>query len=266
MSATASCSGCRDGAEYPIGFTMAFHPIVDISNGRVWAYEALVRGLNGESAADILAHVTEKTRYTFDQACRVKAIELAGARLADREARLSINFLPNAVYEPRACIRASLAAAARSGFDPRRLMFEFTENERLDFDHVSNILKQYREMGFITAIDDFGAGFSGLGLLANFPPDLIKLDMDLVRDIATSGNRQIIVKHIVDMARALGIEVIAEGVETAEELAWLQGSGITLYQGYLFAKPSLETFEVVSRKAIDKAKSPKALDPSKADA
>ncbi len=253
MAATKKCPGCREGEGFSVPFTMAFHPIVDVSSGRVWAYEALVRGENGELAASILGHVTEETRYTFDQACRVKAIELAGARLADDEARLSINFLPNAVYEPRACIRASLGAAARSGFDPRRLMFEFTENERMDFDHVRNILEQYRQMGFLTAIDDFGAGFSGLGLLANFPPDLIKLDMDLVRGIDSSQNRQIIVRSILEMARGLGIEVIAEGVETAEELAWLQGSGIRLYQGYLFAKPSVETFEVLPEAAITQA-------------
>src|SRR4051812_23013604 len=110
MEPTFGCEGCRNAEPFPIAFTMAFQPIVDISAGSIWGYEALVRGANGEGAAAVLGQVTEANRYTFDQACRVKAIELAGRLLPrDSTARLSINFMPNAVYEPRACIKATLA-------------------------------------------------------------------------------------------------------------------------------------------------------------
>lgn len=86
--------------------------------------------------------------------------------------------MPNAVYEADACIRASLAAARRVGFDPGRLMFEFTEDERmLDVAHVRRIIDAYRARGFTTAIDDFGAGYAGVGLLADLNPDMLKLDM-----------------------------------------------------------------------------------------
>ena len=111
-SARSSCDGCRNGSSLGFDFTMAFQPIVDIATGRVWAYEALVRGLNGEGASTILGQVRGDAVYGFDQACRVKAVELAGRLFpADEETRLSINFMPNAVYEPNACIRATLAAA-----------------------------------------------------------------------------------------------------------------------------------------------------------
>lgn len=238
------CEGCRNGDRFDVPFTMAFQPIVDVAAGRIWGYEALVRGLGGEGAGSILSRVTAENRYTFDQACRVKAIELAGAAMPKGStAKLSINFMPNAVYEPTACIRASLGAAARAKFDPKRLMFEFTENEKIaDTAHVRNIIAAYKRMGFTTALDDFGAGYAGLGLLAEFQPDVIKLDMELIRGVATSAARQVIIRHLIEMAKELGVTVLAEGVETQTELLTLRAAGIALVQGYLFAKPQLETF------------------------
>lgn len=240
-----SCQGCRDGEDFPLAFTMAFQPIIDVSTQTVWGYEALVRGTDGQGAASVLAAVTEANRYVFDQACRVKAIELAGLHMPmQSSARISINFMPNAVYEPRACIRATLGAAARAQFDPKRLMFEFTENERMsDVDHVANIVAEYKRMGFMTALDDFGAGYAGLGLLAKFQPDLIKIDMELLRNVDTSAARQAIIAGIVGISRQLDIKVLAEGVESEAELMTLRAAGITLFQGYYFAKPRVETFE-----------------------
>ena len=241
MPERKTCQGCRDGAAIGFDFTMAFQPIVDTVAGNVWGYEALVRGTDGQSAGQLLAQVDDTNRYAFDQACRVKAIELASALFpVDSACRLSINFMPNAVYEPTACIRATLAAAQRTSFDPRRLMFEFTEDERIsDTAHLENIVATYRRLGFATAIDDFGAGYAGLTLLAKFRPDLIKLDMDLIRGIATSPARQAIVASLAALARQLDIQVIAEGVETEAELTLLRSAGLRLFQGYFFARPSV---------------------------
>jgi EAL domain-containing protein (putative c-di-GMP-specific phosphodiesterase class I) len=137
------CAGCRDSEPLPFTFTMAFHPIVDLTHETIWGYEALVRGREGQSAGSILSQVNEGNRYKFDQACRVKAIELAGEIFCPTDdVRLSINFMPNAVYEPAACIRSSLLAANRVGFRPDRLMFEFTENEHMaDPSHVGRIVE-----------------------------------------------------------------------------------------------------------------------------
>ncbi|MDP4002333.1 EAL domain-containing protein [Methylobacterium sp. NEAU K] len=242
MTKDIGCRACRAGNTLDFDFTMAFQPILDVGSGSVWAYEALVRGLNGEPAGTILSRVTDETRYQFDQAARVKAIELAGRLFPrDSDTRLSINFMPNAVYEPNACIRASLEAARRVDFSHRRIMFEFTEQERFrDIEHVKRIVAAYRQQGFLTALDDFGAGFAGLNLLANFRPDLIKIDMELLRGIDSDPGRRAIVTGINDIARALGITVLAEGIETASELGALRSLGITLVQGYHFAKPRLE--------------------------
>ena len=234
------CVGCREDVELPFEFKMAFQPIVDTSNNRVWGYEALVRGVNGESAFSILSQVSEENRYRFDQACRVMAIETAGALFGGRDLRLSINFIPNAVYEPSACIQKSLAAAKRAHFPHEKLMFEFTENERMqDTAHVTRIVDAYRRFGFWTALDDFGAGYAGLGLLARMQPDLIKIDMELLRDIHLSHAKQAIVAGIVGIARALDIQTLAEGVENESELTVLRAAGISLFQGYHFAKPGL---------------------------
>lgn len=247
------CDGCRNGEPLPFAFTMAFHPIVDVARSTVWGYEALVRGTEGQGAGQILGMVTEANRYKFDQACRVKAIELAGALFPPGdETKLSINFMPNAVYEPAACIRATLEAARQVGFSHRQIMFEFTENERMvDIAHVRRIVAEYRKQGFLTALDDFGAGYAGLNLLANFQPDLIKIDMDLIRDIAGSPARQTIIACVIAMARDLGIAVIAEGIETEAECATLRAAGITLFQGYLFAKPALASLPPVQFGAVE---------------
>lgn len=250
MAEKTGCAGCRntDPSAFDIPFTMAFQPIVDLGNNTIWGYEALVRGVDGESAYQVLSQVNDQNRYAFDQACRVKAIELAGENLSpDTSTKLSINFMPNAVYEPKACIRATLAAAERVGFDPTRLMFEFTENERMsDVSHVSHIVDEYRKMGFYTALDDFGAGYAGLSLLAKFQTDIIKIDLELVRGIENSRSRRAIVSGIVGMCNELGIAVLAEGVETRDEALTLQSAGIDLLQGYYFARPVVERFLTAS--------------------
>lgn len=251
----ASCAACRDGEALSFDFTMAFQPIVDLTLGQVWGYEALVRGTDGASAASVLDQVNDANRYRFDQACRVRAIELAGRLFAGQDdVKLSINFMPNAVYQPAACIRTSLEAAQRVGFPRDRIMFEFTEGERFaDTNHMTGILQEYRRHGFVTAIDDFGAGFSGLNLLADLRTDLIKLDMDLIRGIDADPARRAIVPGVVGIARALGVAVIAEGVETAAELAALRSFGVTLFQGYLFAKPLFEGLPAIQPSILSHA-------------
>ncbi|MBB5709772.1 EAL domain-containing protein [Sphingomonas xinjiangensis] len=234
------CRGCREGAE-DFGLAMAFQPIVDVNTGHAFAYEALVRGANGESAGDVLGRVTEASRYAFDQQCRVAAIEQAvDAGILDTGARLSINFLPNAVYSPMACIQLTLKTARKTGLPSDRLIFEFTEGEEMvDTDHVASIIEAYQRLGFATALDDFGAGHAGLGLLARLQTDLIKLDMELVRGIDTSLPRRMIVEGVMRMMQGLNITVIAEGIETEAEYATLTNLGVRYQQGYLFARPAL---------------------------
>jgi len=229
-----------------LNLAMAFQPIVDTKTGRAWAYEALVRGPNGEGAGEVLAAVTPENRYAFDQQCRVAAITQAVvAGIVKTGARLSINFLPNAVYSPVACIQLTLKTAAAVGFPTDRLNFEFTENEEMvDSGHVANIVDTYRRMGFSTAIDDFGAGHAGIALLSRFQTDIVKLDMALIRDLDTSMPRRMIVEGLVRMFERMSIAVVAEGIETLGEYETLRSIGVRYMQGYLLARPGLRTLPV----------------------
>ena len=179
---------------------------------------------------------------------RRSSVALMAANLFPRNAmpHLSINFMPNAVYEPRACIRQTLETARRTDFPLDRIIFEFTEVEKLDTAHLLNILRSYREIGFKTAIDDFGAGYSGLNLLTRFQPDIVKLDMDLIRGIDLDPVKQVVVRRTLDMLKDLGISVVCEGVETAEEFATLTELGVDLIQGYFVARPTFEGLSDVS--------------------
>ncbi len=236
-----NCQGCRNGNGFDLPFSMAFQPIVDIVSGATFAHEALVRGAKGEGAYTILSAVDDANRYAFDQQCRVRAIEMAAKlRLAADGACLSINFMPNAVYEPRACIRLTLDAAKRTGFPLDHIIFEFTETEKLDTAHLLNILTTYKAIGFKTAIDDFGAGYAGLQLLSQFQPDIVKIDMALVRGIDADPVKRSILRHTLRMLDELKVSPLCEGVETLQELATLQDLGVRLIQGYVLAKPAFE--------------------------
>lgn len=243
------CASCQAGRRFPIPLAMAFQPIVDLErDGGIFAHEALVRGPEGQGVDWVFARIGEDDLYAFDQACRVTAIEqAAGLRLADTGAMLSINFMPNAVYEPENCIRNTLRAANRTGFPLRSIMFEFTEAEQVrDPGHLRRIVSTYKQMGFTVAIDDFGAGHAGLALLADFQPDVVKLDMGLVRGIGADRARRVIVGGLMRICADLGIRVIAEGVETVEEYRALRDLGVTTLQGHLFAKPSFRALAPVS--------------------
>ena len=236
-SETPDCGGCGNVDRLGFQFDYAYQPIVDMAGRSVYAHEALVRGPQGEGAMSVLAQVNEGNRYRFDQACRVKAIKTA-AQLGLAQ-RVSINFLPNAVFKPEVCIRTTLEAARTHGFPTERIIFEVTEGERVeDGPWLASILREYKRCGFLTAIDDFGAGYAGLTLLADFTPDLIKLDMALVRGVDASKARQAITRGMVRICEELGIQVIAEGVETTSERDFFLSEGVTLMQGYLFARPA----------------------------
>ncbi len=236
----SQCEHCACGAGLDFDFTFAFQPIADAETGEVMAYEALVRGLNGEGAGSILSKVTRKNMYRFDQSCRVKAVKLASE--LGMQTRLAINFMPNAVYQAETCIRTTLAAAKTYHFDTSKLIFEFTEVENLaDTDHLISIIEAYKEMGFAIALDDYGSGYSRMNLLTDTSPELLKLDMSLIRDVHKSPKKQAVIEGVALTMYRLGIGIIAEGIETEEEYHWCRAAGIRYVQGYLHARPGFET-------------------------
>ncbi|OKH17912.1 diguanylate phosphodiesterase [[Limnothrix rosea] IAM M-220] len=244
------CSACADSVGLDFDFTMAFQPIVNTKNQEIFAYEALVRGINNEPAGVVFEQVNGDNLYRFDQCCRTKAIKLAAD--LSMPTLLSINFMPNAVYQPELCIRTTLNAAETYGFPIENIIFEITESEKVeDLEHLKKIVAYYRDRGFKTAIDDFGAGYAGLNLLSEIRTDIVKLDMALIRNINEDLVRQVIIKGVLQVCQDLQTTVIAEGVETKEELVTLQSFGIDLFQGYLFAKPLFQRLTAVDKIDFD---------------
>ncbi|UTV79900.1 EAL domain-containing protein [Acidithiobacillus sp. YTS05] len=150
-----TCRDCIEGS-FDIPMSMAFQPIVDNAKHQIYAYEALVRGPKEEPAGFILNQINDRNRYFFDQAARVTAIRLAaelGLSSSDCQTMLSINFMPNAIYNPKTCIRATIEAAKLYHFDLNRLIFEVAEAEKIvDRNHLMNIIDVYRYHGFTIAL------------------------------------------------------------------------------------------------------------------
>jgi FOG: EAL domain len=137
-------------------------------------------------------------------------------------------------------------ALVRHGVDPSRIFFEITESLLIDGpDSVGRTIDALRALGVAFSIDDFGTGYSSLSYLRKLPVDQIKIDRSFVKDLDTSGGDRTIVATIVVLARALSLEVVAEGVETAEQKKILEEMGCERFQGYLFGRPVPEEEFVV---------------------
>ena len=234
----------RDEGVSDPDFSFAFQPIVDVITREVFSYEALIRGATNEPAAQVLGKVSTDRLYAFDQKARARAIYVA-SRLGIK-CHLNLNFLPRSLEASPRAIESTLEAAERSNLPPNRIIIEVVEGDIIeDHSNFARLINQYRGLGLKVAIDDFGAGYSGLNLLAEFQPDQVKLDMKLIAGIERHGPRQAIVRAISQICSDLGIDIIAEGIETEDEYAWLASQGIHLFQGYFFAKPSFESFPPV---------------------
>jgi EAL domain-containing protein (putative c-di-GMP-specific phosphodiesterase class I) len=161
---------------------------------------------------------------------------------------LHINLFPCGDQQTVTTIRTTLRAASDCGFPAERIIFEVTESEQLtDHRRLIDIIKLYQQFGFQTALDDFGTGYSGLRLLAEFHPQYLKLDRNLIADIHDSEVKQTIFQGIQLICRKLDIRMMAEGVEKPEEYLWLRRAGVNFFQGFYFAEPAFEALPEVAR-------------------
>ncbi|TLS67671.1 EAL domain-containing protein [Mariprofundus erugo] len=229
-----------------IEFTHAFQPIVDMDTGQIVSYEVLLRGKCNESPGAVFGKVTPAKLMLFDQLSREKALVMA--RNLGISCRINLNFTPGAIlFENGRYVHDTMQAAVRLGMHTSQLVIEITESECIhDIKHLVAVLNDARREQFTIAIDDFGSGYAGLNMLAEIQPDIIKLDMSLLRDIELHGPRQSIVRAIIQVCLELGIDPLAEGVESEAEFNFLRQTGISLFQGYLFAKPGFECLPEVS--------------------
>jgi len=229
------------GLAFQSGLTMAFQPIVDVTDKSVFAHEALVRGVHGESAASVLLSVSPGLGPNFDQQCLKTAFELAQQlQLADTGSSLAINFIPGVTGEFADSLAKLLADAEASSLELNRIIFECRDTHWLDVEHTINVFEGYRTLGFRTALDNFGPTEASLKLLPRFQPDFVKLDMAMVRNVDTDPIKQKVLAFALRYLRDLGIQPICGGVETYGEFEAVVGLGVRLVQGYFFARPMLE--------------------------
>jgi EAL domain-containing protein (putative c-di-GMP-specific phosphodiesterase class I) len=174
----------------------------------------------------------------LDRVCRETHLVNAGRLNFGAHCRFLINFLPTAIYQPEFCLQTSLAAMRRSGLTPRQVIFEVVETEQvIDTGHLLRILDFYRRNGFGVALDDMGSGYSGLSLLAELQPNLIKIDRQIVSRSVSSTSHRNICASLVRMGHDNGQLVLAEGVETEDEMILMESLGVDLFQGYYFGRP-----------------------------
>ncbi|MDH4139587.1 MAG: bifunctional diguanylate cyclase/phosphodiesterase [Coriobacteriia bacterium] len=216
------------------------HPVFDLADMRVIGYEALSRGPEGSEfeRPDKLFAVAYDTDLVLrlERLCRKKALEAATGLSADK--LLFLNIEPDAVCDPelREALTTSLLAQARIGAD--RVVLEITERAAItDFTAFRSTLEYVRALGFKVAIDDAGAGYGSLQCLAEVHPDWLKIDMSLVRSCDTDDVRAQLVSSLVRFADKVGVGLIAEGIETREELHTLRDLGVKYGQGFLFTLP-----------------------------
>ncbi len=223
--------------------TSHFQPIVHTADtSRIYAHEALMRGLEPDGSMVFPLKILNLAR----DAGMLSQLDLLARLTAIRQAhqhgipqRVFINFNPAAVYDPAHCLRSTIQAIDEAGIPHEHIVFEIVESDHTqDLNHLKAILAFLRQEGFNVALDDLGAGYSSLNLLHQLRPDFVKLDMELVRNVHQDPYKGLITRKILEIAQHLDIKTVAEGVEYAEELAWLREHGADFVQGYLIAKPT----------------------------
>ena len=252
QSRTALEADLRRGLERG-EFVVHYQPIVEVSSTRVVGAEALVRWQHPERGLvrpDVFIPLCESTGLirplglqVFSAAARCQA---AWARQG-HALRVSVNLSAQQLRQPD--LLPSLVEALRTtGADPRCLQLEITESMLLGRDEaLRQLLRDIEAIGLGLALDDFGTGYSNLGYLQSFPIQCLKIDRSFIQTI---GERRPLAELIVAMCRLMGLAVVAEGVETAEQFAWVRERGIELCQGYLFSKPLPEDeFDALLRRA-----------------
>ena len=224
--------------------TTVFQPIWDLEKRIPHGFEALCRGPSGTELRSpaALFDIARKSDLLFelDHLCRRKALEAAGARAQlSKEYKLFINTLPFSIRDPRFQGKDLIDLFDGIDLEPEQIVLEVTESDAIDnFPLFVNAMKDFMDLRCLVAIDDMGAGYSGLDKIVHLRPHYVKLDMGLIRDIHTSFVKQQLVQTFKTLADKIDAKLIAEGIESKEELEVVRGMGVNFIQGNLLAKPS----------------------------
>lgn len=226
-----------------------FQPIVDFQSQSIMGYESLIRGPSDSALHNpvMLFDIArrEGALPELDLLCKRTGInEFKAKRLAGK---LFLNTTPQGLFEPDHRTGLTLEYLLKIGLRPEHVVIELTEQYPMtDFSMVSHALEHYRRMGFEIAIDDLGAGYSGLTRWAELRPEYVKIDRHFIENIHSDSVKQSFVRSIVDIAKELQCKVIAEGIERREECQTLIDMGVPLGQGYYFGRPQSNPVHILS--------------------
>ncbi|MGO9559259.1 MAG: putative bifunctional diguanylate cyclase/phosphodiesterase [Acidimicrobiales bacterium] len=240
-------------------FEVHYQPVLSLMDRRLVGVEALVRWrhpAHGLVLPSHFIHATEVTglivpigAHVLREACMAYSQWVAAA---EAERRAPIADVIEVNLSSRQLADAGLVemvhnVLVETGIDPYRLMLEITESALMtEPEDALGVLRRLKNLGVRLAIDDFGTGFSSLSYLRKFPLDCLKIDKSFVDDLTTSPEDAVIVASVVSLAHALGLEVVAEGVEDENQLAALEATACDMFQGFLYS-PALEPAEFVER-------------------
>lgn len=231
-----------------------FQPIVSLKNGEILGYEALSRITleKTEITIDRLFTMAERLGqvWNLEKLCRTKALKAAVNK--PKRTKLFLNVDANVILDQEFVCGFTREFLGKYGLRSRDIVFELTERSFVDDKTVfQRGVNHYKEQGFEIAIDDAGSGYSNLNRISCVEPQYIKIDMELIRNIHTSKTKKSMVRIMEHFCREMGCVLIAEGIETKEELKTLIELGVPYGQGYFFQKPS-EEFTVISKKIKNK--------------
>ena len=237
-----------------------FQPIFKMDNKEVMGYEALSRGPEGtvfQSPLNLFEGAAEADLvFELDRACRLRALR-AGQGLSE-STKLFINILPSSMYDPDFHGARLLDRLEQLGLAPEQVVLEVTEKYAIEnYALFGEAVRNFTKMGIAIAVDDIGAGHSGLEKIANLNPKYLKFDIELVRDIDASYVRQEMVKALKIFADKMGSTIIAEGIERQEELETLLQLGVDHGQGYLLGRPAQGMEKMQSKSELRLAGKPK---------
>jgi EAL domain-containing protein (putative c-di-GMP-specific phosphodiesterase class I)/GGDEF domain-containing protein len=230
-----------------------YQPIVSLIDGQVFGYEALSRVTDEKLGLNIqqIFEIADKTKNTWqiEILCREKALQ--NAMTINPEKKLFLNVDPNVIHNEEFRNDFTIEYLEKYKLNPSNVIFEVTERSAVtDNDAFLKAIDHYKNQNFSIAIDDVGAGFSGLNTIANIRPNYIKIDMNLIRNIDKDEIKQLLCKAMVDFGANSGVKLIAEGIETEEELKTLIRLKVDYGQGYYLGIPQ-ETFEDITPKKVE---------------
>ncbi|MDR2604444.1 MAG: GGDEF domain-containing protein [Desulfovibrio sp.] len=228
-----------------------YQPIVSLTDGSIFGYEALSRISNNEININIeeLFRIADKMNksWELETLCRTKSLENC-MRIGEK--KLFINVNPNIIYDNRFKKGFTKNILNAYGFGADNIIFEITEHSAVvDNNAFLTSLNHYKSQNYGIAIDDVGSGYSGLNVITNVRPDFIKLDMSLIRNIDKDETKRALCKAMIDFGKNAGIKLIAEGIETEEELSTLIKLDISFGQGFFLGIPQ-ESFEDIAPEKV----------------